>query len=70
MFTVPDDFDQVLRLYTQKGYRVIALAWKPLVSNVGLDDVRSTLDNVHNLSMYASPFLYTISNTPIQNTGL
>ncbi|BFZ22994.1 hypothetical protein BsWGS_26032 [Bradybaena similaris] len=28
--TVPFDFQQVLQSYTQHGYRVIALAWKPL----------------------------------------
>ena len=28
--TVPEDFHQVLRSYTQHGYRVLALAWKPL----------------------------------------
>ncbi|XP_021372586.1 probable cation-transporting ATPase 13A3 isoform X2 [Mizuhopecten yessoensis] len=32
--TVPDNFQSVLSSYTQHGYRVIALAWKPLSSKI------------------------------------
>ncbi|XP_006819618.1 polyamine-transporting ATPase 13A3-like [Saccoglossus kowalevskii] len=30
--TVPDDFHEVLHKYTEQGFRVIALAWKPMKS--------------------------------------
>ncbi|UYV65156.1 POLR3A [Cordylochernes scorpioides] len=32
--TLPDDFHTLLQKYTKKGYRVIALAWKPLSSKL------------------------------------
>ena len=28
--SVPSDFHEVLKTYTQRGFRVIALAWRPL----------------------------------------
>ena len=28
--TVPANFDQILDSYTQKGYRVLGLAWRPI----------------------------------------
>lgn len=31
--TVPEDFDSVLKQYTQKGYRVLALAYRPLATS-------------------------------------
>ena len=28
--TIPSDFQEMLSMYTQHGYRVIGVAWKPL----------------------------------------
>ncbi|BFZ23540.1 hypothetical protein BsWGS_26579 [Bradybaena similaris] len=47
--TVPYDFQQVLQSYTQHGYRVIALAWKPLPAKLNYVKVqRITRDQVEN----------------------
>jgi cation-transporting P-type ATPase 13A2 len=48
---MPENYDEVLELYTKEGYRVIALAEKPLpginmgsVMSVTRDDVESDLN--------------------------
>ena len=39
LHAVPDDFDDVLDFYTRQGYRVLALAYKPLDNTVNLSKV-------------------------------
>jgi hypothetical protein len=53
LFAVPADFDLVLRRYTEKGFRVIGLAWKPLAHHVNEADVHKILSRVQDVSMYA-----------------
>ena len=54
---MPDNYEEVLEVYTKEGYRVIALAEKPLpsikmdsVMSVTRDDVESDLKNINRLS--------------------
>jgi hypothetical protein len=56
---VPEDFDSVLRNYAEKGYRVIGLAWKPLVHGIFEDEVHSSLEDIRNVSMYVTQFNYS-----------
>jgi hypothetical protein len=51
VLAVPADFDSVLEQYTERGYRVIGLAWKPYCHEVSENDVPGALVDIQNTAM-------------------
>ncbi|XP_048250053.1 polyamine-transporting ATPase 13A3-like isoform X2 [Haliotis rufescens] len=79
--TVPADFQEVLMAYTQHGYRVIALAWKPLpqklnyvkVQRISREQVEKDLNFLGLLVMEnclkpeSTPVIQTLREAAIRN---